>query len=204
MEVFPRTPNAPGKLIVKNLRGGEEAVIPEKQTPNLPEGWSIRPVGKQMGLFREGRKSPVAKAQTAEELTSKIAIPKAKAAPIKAETAPKSKGHLAFVGKHEYYRGANGKVFKATLGSKISAKTGNRTGTLSSEGELGKHQAKEAVKAAPKIQNEPAPASAGQPPRTAHTAPPADTPAEEDAGAQAAPAGERIYSDQEKGYRESE
>ena len=33
-----------------------------------------------------------------------------------------TQGHVAFAGKHEFYRGADGKLYKATLGSKINPK----------------------------------------------------------------------------------
>ncbi len=121
----------------------------ETPTPQLPEGWSIKPVGEQFGLFREGRKTPVAKAKSAEELVGKVAQPSAKPrqpAPTSAEDAPKSAGHVAFVGKHEYYRGTDGRLYKATIGSKIT-KTGNRNGNLTSEKEMEKAQAKAAPSA---------------------------------------------------------
>jgi hypothetical protein len=43
------------------------------------------------------------------------------------DTGPaKSKGHVAFAGKHEYYRGQDGRLYKATLGSKINARIRRR------------------------------------------------------------------------------
>lgn len=131
---------------------------------SLPKGWSIKPVGKKLGLFREGRKTPVAKADKAEDLVAKIAIPKAKV-PVTPENAAKSAGHVAFVGKHEYYRGSDGRLYKATIGSKIT-KTGNRNGNLTSEGEMAKAQTKARSVTA-------TPARTGQSERLPDTVPPA-------------------------------
>ena len=93
------------------------------QAIELPEGWTIKPHGNALGLFREGRKTPVAKGKTHEDLASKIAgvnrPAKAPAPSATAEDAPKSKGHVAIVGKHEFYRGNDGKLYKASLGGKI-------------------------------------------------------------------------------------
>ena len=110
---------------------------------NLPEGWDIKPTkdGKQ-GLYREGRETPVATAATSEELHDKVAGVKRPSAktPVDVATLAKSEGHLAFVGRHEFYRKGD-KVFKATIGSKIG-KTGDRNGNLSSESEMVKAKAK--------------------------------------------------------------
>jgi len=54
----------------------------------------------------------------------------------------RSRGHLGFAGRHEYYRGDDGRVYKAGIGGKINPKTGNRAGNLSSEAELTKAKAK--------------------------------------------------------------
>ena len=129
----------------------------ESVPAELPAGWEIKPAGDSLGLFRDGRETPVAKAETKEELTSKVTGAKPA---ISHENAPKSKGHIAFVGKHEFYTGGDGKVYKATIGGKISAKTGNRAGNLSSAGEMEKAKAKDVQKAVvPK--NDVAPGGAG-------------------------------------------
>lgn len=127
----------------------------------LPDGWSIQPHDGKLGLFRAGRDTPVAIASTREALTARIHG--ANQPKVADENTPKSKGHVAFVGKHEYYRGADGRLYKATIGGKINPKTGNRTGNLSSDKEMEKAQAKATM----------APASAGQAERQPDTAQPA-------------------------------